>query len=125
MCGGSDIPFDTNRTINGTALSHVQGNTDFVTLVPGNYHVRFTTTATPTAAGCPMGAAASVAIALNGQPIAGSTVTETAVLNQQVSLATQAIVTVNCGEVARISVRNMSASQTIFVEPSITIVRLS
>ncbi|MEG0579753.1 MAG: hypothetical protein RR490_07545, partial [Niameybacter sp.] len=111
VCPGSSIPFDTNRVISGTALTHVEGSADFVTIIPGNYQIIFSTIATPSLAGSTM---ASVAIGLNDQVISGTTAMETAVQNQQVNLTTQAIITVNCREAAKISVINMSGTQTIF-----------
>lgn len=119
------LPFDTNRVIDGNAITHIQGSPNFNLLRCVLYRVTFTSTVS-----LPVGVAGtnvSAAIALNGSIIAGTTVSES-VINLSgnfANLATQTIIEVYPGTSSVVTIVNPSALAEIFTNPNIIIEKIN
>jgi hypothetical protein len=119
---GTLLTFDTNRVVEGTAISHVPGSSDFVINEAGTYIVSFNASAfEPPIPG--VAAILTVSLQQNGTDVpsvsAGQTV---AAPFQLVNLSFSAIINANAGDV--LTVINNSATEIEVLQPNINIIKL-
>lgn len=120
---GNAIPFEVVRIVNGTAIFHAPGTTDFILYLPGTYQVIFTVTAQLPADSS--GKEAYIGLALNGTTIPGTVVDTTVEPGDDVNLATQTLLSVMPGSSPVLTAINAGTSTTIYINPNITIIKIA
>ncbi|TVX94088.1 collagen-like triple helix repeat-containing protein [Paenibacillus agilis] len=122
VAGNASVPFSTNGTINGTAISHVAGSTDILLDPNQTYYATWNANANTLAAG----QLRAFALFLNGVQIPGSI---QSVANTGANSAIQPTITggavFNTGAAPNIlTLQNVFATATTIAAPSVTVIKL-
>ena len=119
---GEYVTFDTNRVDEKNAITHEEGNSDFIINQDGNYYIQFNTTIyEPPSTG--REATLSVYLEHNNATVYGTTVGETVTNSYQtVNLSFGVIIKANSGDVLRI--KNNSGTVTQLLQPNINIIKI-
>lgn len=121
ISSGTALSFDKNISIGGLAIMHTAGNTNFTIVKEGIYEIEFITMAS-----AEIERLNSVGIALNGNLLEGTSMSQTSAnVGEVVNLKTQAIITLATEAVNEISIVNTSNGNICYSSPNISIVKIA